>query len=134
MLDKILALLARLPADSAAIDWTALALAALGGVALLLGLVTPDQLPGLVDAALGLLVAAGLRGASLAAKGSTVAGAKSLAKAVTTVRAGGRAPDELLALAAALVVAARRGPPAALAPAPALAAAPTDEDEDGGAR
>ncbi|MBK6920432.1 MAG: hypothetical protein IPH07_23735 [Deltaproteobacteria bacterium] len=110
MFAKIVALLARLPSDRAAVDWVALALAVLGGGALLLGLVTPDQLPALSEALVGLLVAAGVRGASLAAKSSTQAGAQALADAVQSIRAGKPVPDELLALAAALVVTARRAP------------------------
>lgn len=111
MFAKAMDILARLPTDRAALDWVAVALVVLLGAAVALGVLTPDQLPGVAEAAVGLLVAAGVRGASLAAKGTTTASARALADAVARLRAGQPVPDEVLAMAAALVVAARRAPP-----------------------
>ena len=115
MIDRIVALLARIPADRASVDWIALALAVLGAVLLAFGVVTPAQIPGLVELVLAVATAAGLRGAALAAKGSAVAGASAIARAVADVRAGKPTSAELVALAAALVEASRRQqPPAGL--------------------
>jgi hypothetical protein len=96
MYQKILALLAKLPSDSPSVDWVVIALVIAGAIAVATGVVTPDQLPTLIDAALYGLVGIGVRGASLAAKAKAATGASVLANAVSDVRSGKAVPTELV--------------------------------------
>lgn len=103
MYDKILALLARVPADHWGLDLAAIALVALGCGAVLLGVLTPDQLPAALDAALyvlGLVVPAmAARAAALKVRAS--AGTKAALAAVAAVKAR----DEVATIEAAVEVA-----------------------------
>lgn len=93
MLEKLVALLHKFPAESARLDWLGGALVLAYVAAYFLG-VPPEQLPDLVDAALGALALIGLRGASLTAKRkAALDSGLALAKALADVKAGKPLPE-----------------------------------------
>lgn len=92
---QLSALLAKLPGDSARWDWLGAALAIATIAAYLLG-VPAEQLPSLLDLAIGGLELAGVRGASLTAKRrAALDSSLALAKAIADVRAGKKLSPEL---------------------------------------
>lgn len=110
-MQSILALLARIPADHWGLDLAAVALVVLGCVAVLGGVLPPDQLPAAIDAAvyvLGLVVPAmAARAAALRLRAKTAsAAALSAAEA-----ARGRHLDDALAKAVAAANVLRLPPP-----------------------
>ena len=113
-MSKILALLAKLPAGSAKLDGVALAVAALALAGVYFGVISAADLPALVDAALVILPAVGLRAASLWSKGKLKAAAgegAALAELVAKARAGEPVSAEALDHALQLVLLAHAGPP-----------------------
>jgi hypothetical protein len=111
-MSKILALLAKLPASSSAVDWVSLVVVALACLAVSSGALAPDDLPAAIDAALALLPVIGLRAASLWSKAKLAKAADegaALAALVAKARAdgAGAVSAEALEHAEALIALAR---------------------------
>lgn len=106
LFEKLSGLLAKIPADHWGLDLVALVVAALACAGVLFGVITPADLPSVIDGAFYVLTIAGLRGAALAARKSAAAAATAAAlQAVDAAKS--HKPADVLAAASAAAAAVK---------------------------